>query len=72
MAQEAIKMVGKVVMAFSTVEYQVELENKMLIRATVSGRIRMHQIRILPGDTVDIEISPYDWTQGRIVYRHKG
>lgn len=60
MAKEAIKMVGKVVMAFSTVEYQVELENKMLIRATVSGRIRMHQIRILPGDTVDIEISPYD------------
>lgn len=60
MAKEAIKMVGKVINAYSMIEYQVELENKMVIRATVSGKIKMHQIRILPGDTVDIEISPYD------------
>lgn len=71
MAKDAIKMVGKVVKAFSTIEYQVELENKLLIRATVSGKIKMHKIRMLPGDTVDIEISPYDWSQGRIVFRHK-
>lgn len=71
MAKDAIKMVGKVVKAFSTVEFQVELENKLLVRATVSGKIKIHQIRILPGDTVDIEISPYDWSQGRIVFRHK-
>ena len=71
MAKDAIKVVGKVTKAFSMIEFQVQLENDMLIRATVSGKIKMHQIRILPGDTVDIEISPYDWTQGRIVFRHK-
>lgn len=71
MAKDAIKIVGKVVKAFSTIEYQVELENKLLIRATVSGKIKVHQIRILPGDTVDVEVSPYDLTQGRIVFRHK-
>lgn len=71
MAKDAIKMVGKVVKAFSTREYQVELENKMTIKATVSGKINLHSIRILPGDTVDVEISPYDLSQGRIVFRHK-
>lgn len=71
MAKDAIKMVGKVVKSFSTREYQVELENKITIKATVSGKINLHSIRILPGDTVDIEISPYDLSQGRIVFRHK-
>lgn len=71
MAKDAIKMVGKVTKSFSTREYQVELENKMIIKATVSGKINLHSIRILPGDIVDIEISPYDLTQGRIVFRHK-
>lgn len=71
MAKDAIKMVGKVVKAFSTREYQVELENKMVIKATVSGKINLHSIRVLPGDTVDVEISPYDLSQGRIVFRHK-
>lgn len=71
MAKDAIKVVGKVTKAFSTIEYQVELENKLLIRATVSGKIKVHQIRILPGDMVDVEVSPYDLTQGRIVFRHK-
>ncbi|WP_022935325.1 translation initiation factor IF-1 [Mesomycoplasma moatsii] len=71
MAKDAIKMVGKVTKSFSTREYQVELENKMTIKATVSGKINLHSIRILPGDTVDVEISPYDLSQGRIVFRHK-
>lgn len=71
MAKDAIKMIGKVKQMFSTTEYEVELENGLLIKATISGKMRIHQIRILPGDSVDIEISPYDWTQGRIVFRHK-
>lgn len=71
MAKDAIKMTGKVVKSFSTREYQVELENKVTIKATVSGKINLHSIRILPGDVVDVEISPYDLSQGRIVFRHK-
>nr|WP_318024944.1 translation initiation factor IF-1 [Mycoplasmopsis bovirhinis] len=52
--------------------YTVELEdNGAIIKAHISGKMRVHHIRILPGDTVDVELSPYDLTQGRIVYRHK-
>lgn len=51
--------------------YKVELENGHLIDAHVSGKIRMNYIRILPGDKVKVEISPYDITKGRIVYRAK-
>jgi len=51
--------------------FRVELENGMVILATVSGKIRMNYIRILPGDKVTVEISPYDLTRGRITYRHK-
>jgi translation initiation factor IF-1 len=51
--------------------FRVELENGVVILATVSGKIRMHYIRILPGDKVTVEISPYDLTRGRITYRHK-
>lgn len=71
MGKDTIKMVGKVVKSFSTREYQVELENKIIIKAVVSGKINLHSIRILPGDIVDVEMSPYDLTQGRIVFRHK-
>lgn len=53
------------------VMFKVELENGVVILATVSGKIRMHHIRILPGDRVTIEISPYDLTRGRITYRFK-
>jgi translation initiation factor IF-1 len=49
----------------------VELENKHTVIAHVSGKIRMHYIRILPGDRVTVEISPYDLTRGRITFRHK-
>ena len=51
--------------------FKVELENGVVIQATVSGKIRMNYIRILPGDRVTVEISPYDLTRGRITYRFK-
>ncbi|MDY0177868.1 MAG: translation initiation factor IF-1 [Erysipelotrichia bacterium] len=51
--------------------FRVELENGVVILATVSGKIRMHYIRILPGDRVTVEISPYDLTRGRITFRFK-
>ena len=51
--------------------FKVELENGVVILATVSGKIRMNYIRILPGDRVTVEISPYDLTRGRITYRFK-
>ncbi|MCK5945926.1 MAG: translation initiation factor IF-1 [Mycoplasmataceae bacterium] len=70
MAKDAIKMTGVVTKAHSTTEYAVELENGVIIRGIVSGKIRVYHIRILPGDKVDIEISPYDLTKGRITFRH--
>ena len=69
MAKDAIKMAGKIKTAFSTTEYDVELENGIVIKAVVSGKMRVNHIRILPGDTVEVEISPYDLTRGRITYR---
>nr|WP_318024511.1 translation initiation factor IF-1 [Mycoplasmopsis gallinacea] len=57
--------------AYSTDLYSVELENGAIIKAHISGKMRVNHIRILPGDEVDVEISPYDLTQGRITYRHK-
>ncbi|KRM98512.1 hypothetical protein FC24_GL001235 [Loigolactobacillus rennini DSM 20253] len=51
--------------------FKVKLENEATILATVSGKIRMHYIRILPGDRVTVELSPYDLTRGRITYRFK-
>ncbi|MBO8414317.1 MAG: translation initiation factor IF-1 [Firmicutes bacterium] len=51
--------------------YSVKLDNGQVIRATVSGKMRMHKIRILPGDRVTVELSPYDLTRGRITYRYK-
>jgi translation initiation factor IF-1 len=51
--------------------FRVELENKHMILAHISGKMRLHFIRILPGDTVTLEMSPYDLTKGRIVFRQK-
>jgi translation initiation factor IF-1 len=51
--------------------FRVELENKHIVLAHVSGKMRMHFIKILPGDRVTVELSPYDLTKGRIVYRYK-
>ena len=69
--EEKIEMEGKIVEALPNTEFLVELENGHKIKAHVSGKIRMYYIRILPGDKVTVEMSPYDLTRGRITYRHK-
>ena len=69
MAKDVIRMEGKVNEALPNAVFRVELENGHKVLAHVSGRMRMHFIRILPGDTVTVELSPYDLTRGRIVYR---
>jgi len=69
MAKDVIRMEGKVTEALPNAIFRVELENGHKVMAHVSGRMRMHFIRILPGDQVTIELSPYDLTKGRIVYR---
>ena len=69
--QEAIEQDGVVVESLSNDKYRVELENGVPIIAHISGKMRMHFIRIIPGDKVKVEISPYDLTMGRIVFRYK-
>lgn len=69
--EEKIELEGKVVEALPNTQFLVELENGHQITAHVSGKIRMYYIRILPGDRVTVELSPYDLTRGRITYRHK-
>ncbi|MBN1808622.1 MAG: translation initiation factor IF-1 [Planctomycetes bacterium] len=68
---EALRLEGKVLESLPNDTFKVELPNGHVIEAYVSGRMRMHFIRILPGDTVQIEVSPYDLARGRIVYRGK-
>jgi len=67
----AIEVEGTVVEAFPNARFQVELQNGHKVLAHVSGKIRRHFIRILPGDKVTVELSPYDLTRGRITYRYK-
>ena len=67
--KDAIKFEAKVIEAKPNAVFRVELENGHQILAHVSGKMRMHFIRILPGDTVTVEMSPYDLTRGRIVLR---
>jgi translation initiation factor IF-1 len=69
--EEAITMEGTVTEALPNAMFRVELENKHTVLAHVSGKMRMHFIRILPGDKVTVELSPYDLTRGRITYRYK-
>jgi translation initiation factor IF-1 len=69
MAKDVIRMEGKVTEALPNAMFRVELENGHRVLAHVSGRMRMHFIRILPGDKITVELSPYDLTKGRIVYR---
>lgn len=69
--QDVIEVEGKVVEPLPNAMFRVELPNGHKILAHISGRIRMNFIRILPGDRVTVELSPYDLTRGRIVYRHK-
>ncbi len=69
--EEAIEVEGKVVEPLPNAMFRVELENGHEVLAHISGKMRMHFIKILPGDTVTVELSPYDLTRGRIVYREK-
>jgi len=69
--EEPIQMAGEVIEALPNAMFRVKLENGHEITCHVSGKIRMHYIRILPGDKVTIEMSPYDLTKGRITYRYK-
>ena len=68
--KEAIRLQAEVIEALPNAVFNVELENGHKILAHVSGKMRMHYIRILPGDTVTVEMSPYDLSKGRIVLRH--
>lgn len=69
--QDVIEITGVVEDTLPNAMFKVKLENGHVILAHVSGKIRMHYIRILPGDRVTVEISPYDLTRGRITFRHK-
>ncbi|OGP29939.1 MAG: translation initiation factor IF-1 [Deltaproteobacteria bacterium GWC2_42_11] len=69
--EEAIQVEGTVKETLPNAMFRVELENKHMVLAHVSGKMRMHFIKILPGDKVTVELSPYDLTRGRIIYRAK-
>lgn len=71
MAKDVIEMEGKVVEALPNAQFKVELPNGHTILAYISGKMRMHYIKILPGDTVKVEMTPYDLEKGRIIYRGK-
>ena len=69
--EEAIKVEGVVLETLPNAMFKVELENKHQVLAHISGKMRMHFIKILPGDKVTVELSPYDLSRGRITYRSK-
>ncbi len=69
--EEPIKVEGVVLETLPNAMFKVELDNKHQILAHISGKMRMHFIKILPGDRVTVELSPYDLTRGRITYRAK-
>ena len=69
--EEAIKVEGVVLETLPNAMFKVELENKHQVLAHISGKMRMHFIKILPGDRVTVELSPYDLTRGRITFRAK-
>jgi translation initiation factor IF-1 len=69
--EEAIEVMATVMEALPNAVFRVELENGHEVLAHISGKMRKHFIRILPGDKVLVELSPYDLTRGRIVYRYK-
>ncbi|PSQ88980.1 MAG: translation initiation factor IF-1 [Bacteroidetes bacterium QS_8_64_10] len=69
--EEAIEKDGEVLEALPNAQFRVELENGKEILGLLSGKMRMNYIKILPGDRVKVEISPYDLSKGRIVYRYK-
>ena len=69
--EDVIEVEGVVVDALPNTHFKVELENGHIILAHISGKLRMNYIRILPGDKVTVELSPYDLTRGRITWRKK-
>jgi translation initiation factor IF-1 len=69
--EEKIEVEGEVVEALPSTMFRVKTEIGHEVLAKISGKMRKHYIRILPGDKVKVEVSPYDLTRGRIVYRHK-
>ena len=69
--QPSIEQDGVITEALSNAMFRVELENGHIITAHISGKMRMHYIKILPGDRVRVDMSPYDLTKGRITFRYK-
>ena len=69
--QDAIEVDGVIIEALSNAMFRVQLESGHIITAHISGKMRMHYIKILPGDRVKLEMSPYDLTKGRISFRYK-
>ena len=69
--EDAIELEGEVIEALPNTMFRVQLDNELEILAHISGKMRMNYIRILPGDRVKVELSPYDLTRGRITYRFK-
>ncbi|MBI2797706.1 translation initiation factor IF-1 [Candidatus Saccharibacteria bacterium] len=69
--KEVIEVEGTILEALPNANFKVELENGHEVLAHISGKMRMHYIKILPGDKVTLEMTPYDLTKGRITYRHK-
>ena len=69
--EEKIEVEGKVIEVLKGSDYLVELQNGFTVKAYVSGKMRVNMIRILPGDTVTIELSPYDLTRGRIIWNKR-
>lgn len=69
--EDALQVEGTIVEALPNVMFRIDLDNGHNILGHISGKMRKHYIRILPGDRVTVELSPYDLTRGRIVYRHR-
>ena len=69
--EDVIEMQGEVVENLPNATFRVKLENNHVVLGHISGKMRMHYIRILPGDRVQVELTPYDLSRGRITYRYK-
>jgi len=70
--EDAIEVEGTIIEPLPNAMFQVELDNGHKVLAHISGKMRMHYIKILPGDRVTVELSPYDLTRGRVTFRSKG
>jgi len=69
--EETIKVEGKIIEALPNATFRVALSNGLMVLGYISGKMRMNSIEVLPGDKVELELSPYDLSKGRIIYRHK-